>query len=264
MQKSNYDVILFLLVTTLLILLMSSFIITILYLYRKRQIIYLKTIESLKLDYEKNLLKTQLEIQEQTFQNISRDIHDNISLSLTLAKLNLNTLDWNFLAKTKNQIYSSLEQISKAIVDLSDISKSLNSELIINQGLIKALEKEISKLKEMNLFELNYEITGNPIFMDSQKELVIFRIVQEAFNNIIKHAKATSVDLKLHYTETNIEVSILDNGIGFCKETLELNANKESKAGLNNMKKRATLFNGKTEINSEPNSGTCIVITIPY
>jgi len=264
MQNTHYNLILFLLASAFLFLLMAGFIVTILFLYKKKQLAYYKTIEELKLDYEKNLLHTQLEIQEQTLQHISREIHDNINLSLTLAKLNLNTFDWTYPDKTKNKIDSSLQQISKAIVDLSDLSKGMNSELIINQGLIEVLKKEINRLKDLNLFELDYVITGSPVFLDSQKELVIFRIIQEAFNNIIKHAKATSVKLNLEYDFDHINVLIADNGQGFCKDVVEQNKNKESNAGLSNMQKRAALFNGRTIIDSALNSGTNIYVTIPY
>jgi signal transduction histidine kinase len=241
---------------------MAGFIVTILYLYRKKQLTYFKTIEELKLDYEKSLLHTQLEIQEQTLQHISREIHDNISLSLTLAKLNLNTFDWDCLGKAKSQINCSLQQVSKAITDLSYLSKGLNSELIANQGLIEVLKNEIDRLKELNLFALNYTITGTAVFMDSQKELVIFRIIQEAFNNIIKHAKATIVKLSLHYDIEELKILITDNGKGFHNETIA-ETNKSS-AGLNNMNKRAKVLNGKTIIQSTPLAGTSVYITIPY
>jgi len=235
-----------------------------LFIYQKKQISYFETIEKLRHDYEKNLLSTQLEMQEQTFQHISREIHDNINLSLTLAKLNLNTFDWNHPDKANIKIYSTLQQISKAIADLGDLSKGMNTEIIINQGLIEVLKKETNRLRELNLFELNYVITGNPVFMDSQKELVIFRIIQEALNNIIKHARATSVKLNLEYNFDHINVLIADNGQGFCKEVVEQNKNKECNAGLNNMRKRAALFNGRTIIDSTPDSGTNIYVTIPY
>ena len=264
MQNAHYDLVLFVLVSSIIILLMGGFIVTVLFLYRRKEHSHLKAIEELRLDYEKNLLHTQLEMQEQTLQHISREIHDNISLSLTLAKLNLNTLDWDHPVESKNQIDSSLQQISKAITDLSDLSKGMNSELIINQGLIEVLKKETNRLRELNLFELKYMITGTPVFMDSQKELVIFRIIQEAFNNIIKHARATLVKLNLDYGDDQINVLIADNGKGFCKKTVEENKNKKSNAGLNNMQKRAALFNGKTIIDSTLDSGTSIFITIPY
>jgi two-component system, NarL family, sensor kinase len=249
---------------TFILLLLTCFLMSFLFIYQKKQISYFETIEKLRHDYEKNLLSTQLEMQEQTFQHISREIHDNINLSLTLAKLNLNTFDWNHPDKAKIKIYSTLQQISKAIADLSDLSKGMNTEIIINQGLIEVLKKETNRLRELNLFELDYVITGNPVFLDSQKELVIFRIIQEALNNIIKHARATSVKLNLEYNFDHINVLIADNGRGFCKEGIEQNKNKESNAGLNNMQKRAALFNGRTIIDSTPDSGTNIYVTIPY
>jgi signal transduction histidine kinase len=237
---------------------------SILFIYQKKQITYFETIEKLKLDHEKNILNVQLEMQEQTCQHISREIHDNISLSLTLAKLNLNTLNWDNLSKAKMQTDSSLEQINKALTDLSDISKSLNSELIISQGLIQALKKETDKIKEMDMFKLNFIITGDSVFMESSRELVIFRIIQEAFNNIIKHAKASLVELKLDYNNDHIDITIADNGKGFCKTTTEKIINRDLKAGLNNMQKRAAIFKGQFCIESNPGEGTRVFVTIPY
>ena len=264
MQTGKSEIVIFLVVITAIILLLIALIVTLFYIYQKKQLMYQGKLNSLKLDYEKNLLSAQVEIQENTFQEISREIHDNINLSLTLAKLSLNTLDWRNLAKANMQVISALEQITKAIEDLSDISKSLNSELIISQGLIKALEKEVEKIKEIHLFDLDFKITGNPIFMESQKELILFRIVQEGFNNIIKHAQATFVELKLHYNDRQLDVSLSDNGRGFCNETLEQNIDKDSKAGLNNIKKRAAIFNGNAIIDSKPGIGTTVFVTIPY
>lgn len=264
MQSTHYDLITFVLVSTILILLMAGFIVSILYLYRKKQLSYFKTIEEMKLDYEKNLLHTQLEIQEQTLQHIAREIHDNISLCLTLAKLNLNTLDWNHLARSRNQINASLEQISKAINDLSDLSKGMNSELISNQGLIEVLKKETKRVKELNLFKLAFTVTGSPVFMDSQKELIIFRIIQESLNNIIKHAHANIVNLSLDYFPEYIKVTVADDGRGFCLKQVEQDKDNKASAGLNNMKKRASLFNGETKITSAQGAGTQIEITIPY
>src|SRR5262245_13132625 len=139
MQKDIDDIIIFLLLTTLLVLIMGGFILSILFLYRKNQLNYFKDLERMKYDYEKTLLHTQLEIQEQTLHTISREIHDNINLTLTLAKLQLNTINVND-EKTIRQIHSSIEFVSKAIADLSDISRGLNSDVIIEQGLISALD----------------------------------------------------------------------------------------------------------------------------
>src|SRR5262245_53063350 len=125
MRTPKDDIVIFILITTFLILFLIGFIVTILFLHRRKQIKYQQNIHTLKLDHEKNLLQSKLEIQEQTFKHISQEIHDNISLSLTLAKLNLNKFILNTDSVTL--INTSIDQITKAIGDLSDISKSLDS-----------------------------------------------------------------------------------------------------------------------------------------
>jgi len=260
MQRTVNDIVIFLFIVSALILVLVVFIVTILYLYRKKQAIYLQNLETLKLDYEKNLLKSHVEVQEQTIQHISREIHDNISLSLTLAKLHLNTLNINNKLDASFLISSSINLISKSINDLSDISKSMNADIICQQGLIDALKNEILRIQKTDLFVINISIRGNPVFMDGHKELVIFRIVQEAFNNAIKHSEAKNVTLDLNYTNDHIEITVQDDGKGF---NLAFSETKTG-AGLKNMKSRANIFSGNVFIESQEREGTKILISIPF
>ena len=263
MQNQSDNIISFIIVVTILILLLGVFIVLILFLYQKKQIAFKKDMEDVKLDHEKNLLKTQLEIQEQTFQNISREIHDNIGLSLTLAKLNLHTLEWKNLEKSKELVASSVDLISKSIYDLSDISKSLDSEALSQQGWLNALQLEVNKIKKLNRFDIGFEVTGNPVFFDSQKELILFRIVQEALNNIIKHAEATHIQLGVNFSQACVELKISDNGKGFCFETMNETCRQHMKAGLANMNTRAKLINGNFAVESTMGQGTSILISAP-
>lgn len=264
MSETNNDLTQIALATTFLILLLAGFILTILFLYRKKQIVYLKELESIKSEYEKTILNTQLEIQEQTFQNISREIHDNICLNLTLAKLNLVTLTTGDRQQSLERINSSIDLLSKSIYELSDISHSMNPAFIESFGLIKTLEMETEKLKKPGLFNTSFILEGNPVFMNSQKELVIFRIVQEAFNNILKHSLAKNVLLKLFYTENHIEAIVQDDGIGFSSDQPNDNQKSKHQSGLVNIKKRTKLINGSCRITSVINKGTTIFLSIPY
>jgi len=209
--------------------------------------------------YEKSLITTQLEIQEQTFQNISREIHDNIGLSLTLAKLQLNTFDWSEIEKSSAKLESSIQLLSASIAQLSDISKSLNADIIIQQGLLQALEEETQRIRQADQFELRYEVKGSPVFMDSNKELIIFRIIQEAFNNVIKHANASAVQLQLDYCPEQIQILVTDNGRGFDPERNRNGGN----AGLKNMETRAQILKGEMQVFSSAESGTNLIFTIP-
>ena len=260
MQKTPYDIVIFLVVVSGLILFLIAFIISILYLYKKKQQSYEQNLEQLKLNHEKTILNTQLEIQEQTSQHISHEIHDNISLSLTLAKLQLNTLNWDNKETTQERVENSVSLITRSIVDLSDISKSLNANIITEHGLLKAIDEEVKQLQQTQLFTLQYTCTGNPVFMEPQTELIIFRIMQESFNNIIKHADAKNVSLQLHYNDVAVTINITDNGIGFDKDV----AGKNGAAGLKNIESRTKTVGGKFELKSIPSQGTSITFIIPY
>lgn len=260
MQKTSYEIVVFLVVVTMLILTMVAFIVTILFVYKKKQDKNLKDTQKLKNDYEKNLLSARLEIQEETFLNISREIHDNISLSLTLAKLHMNTLNLDNRQMAESQVQKSIELLSESISELSEISKSLNAELITEQGLLKALEKETQRIEETGIFKLKYKVEGNPVYLDAQRELIIFRIIQEAFNNIIKHSSADSAELKLNYNATKLYLDIIDYGTG-----IKAGTNTDgSHAGLKNMNSRTTALNGSMNITSIPGKGTTLSFTIPY
>jgi len=214
----------------------------------------------IQLDHEKTLMTAQLEIQEQTFQHISREIHDNITLSLTLAKLHLHTLDWNDKNASDEKVDTSINLLTNSIAQLSDISKSLNADIIIQHGLIKAIEDELQRIRQVGLFTLDYELTGTPVYMDNQKELIIFRIVQESFNNIIKHAEADNAKLVLHYTTVKLMATISDDGMGF--DTGLSGVNRQ--AGLKNMETRIKVLKGEMNISSRPGKGTVLSFNIPF
>lgn len=255
-NPTTQGIIIFFISITFLMLLFISFIVAIVYKYQQKQNIYFKDLEALKTSHHNALLQSQLEIQEQTIQNISREIHDNIGQKLTLAKLHLNTLNFSDNNISLLQVNDSVIMISEAIKDLSDISHSMSSEIILNNGLIKALEFEAAQLEKSGIYKINFSATGNPIFMNANTELVLFRIVQEALNNIVKHAGASVIDILLHYNTILLTMEIHDNGQGFDADMPRLGT------GLLNIKKRAVILNGDLTINST-DRGTKIKIEIP-
>ncbi|MBS1509854.1 MAG: sensor histidine kinase [Bacteroidetes bacterium] len=256
-DKTDQSIIIFVLASLLLILILITFIAIIFYRYQQKQNAYFKDIEALKIAHENAILQSQLEIQEQTFQHISREIHDNIGQKLTLAKLHLNTLNYSSVEETLQVVTDSVNIIGEAINDLSDLSHSMSSEMLLNNGLINALEFEVEQLQKTGLYQIQFSVNGNAVFLSAQTELVLFRIVQESVNNIIKHASATAIKLQLEYETGNLLLYIHDNGIGFNTD------GKFSGTGLPNIKKRVALLNGRLDIESTKGNGTQITITIP-
>jgi len=264
MQTENNDIILLIIVTSIILLLLLSFIAAVLFLYQKKNIVYHKELSDVKNNYDKNLLQTQLEMQEQTFQDISREIHDNIGLSLTLAKLQLNTINYIERKKMTENVDSSIDLISKAIQDLSDISKSLNSELIKNDGFYNTLKNETEKICRSGKYTIEFTEDGNIVFLSAHKELILYRIAQEALNNILKHACADFIWIKLKYEPSHIGLLIRDNGKGFDKHEIEKYRSGKINNGLINMRTRALMLGGTLAIESSAGKGTSIYVTAPY
>jgi two-component system, NarL family, sensor kinase len=252
-MQETFDYISFsLVISSFMIIGLLFFLFAIVFLYVKKQ-------AAIRHHFE----RAHLEVQEATYQQVSREIHDNINLSLTLAKLYLNTVNFIDTEKAEGQISSSTAQITKAITDLRNISRGLNSDLIMTDGLLRAIELELKKIRDLHIYEVYYDIEGEPFFMESKRELIVFRIIQECLNNILKHAKATIIRLHLKYSEEGLHLSISDNGNGFDYDQVIQDRKKESKAGLSNIEKRVSVLSGKLQIFSKPNQGTLIISTIP-
>lgn len=256
--SSTEAVVIFVIVCTLLIALLIGFVTYTINRYQQKQNAYFKGLEELKIAHSNELLQSQLKIQEQTFENISREIHDNIGQKLTLAKLHLNTLDLDDENSTAIRLKDSISMISEAINDLSDISRSMSSEIILNNGLIEGLEFEVALLNKSCLYNITLSVKGNVVFLESQKELLLFRIVQEALNNIVKHANASIILIELFFDESRLLLQISDNGKGFLN-----NLNAKSGTGIANMKRRSNLLDGNFCIESHMGKGTEIKINIP-
>lgn len=242
----------------LFIILLVSFIFLIILKFNSKQVKYLNQLDALKEKYEMTILVSQLEIQEQTFQHISREIHDNIGQKLTLAKLYLNTLDSKSAHYTSSKVDDSIKIIGDVINDLSDLSRTMSSEIIEQNGLVKAIEFEIGQLNKAGLYSIKLTVTGEGIYLDTQKELILFRIVQEMLNNIIKHADATEIHIQLHYQKDILSLAISDNGKGF-----DTDAAKKHGNGLSNIRNRASILHGTCLMQSSPGAGTTIHIQIP-
>ena len=247
----------FVIICTAVFVILTFFIVFMISYFVKKKLAFEEGMKQLKIIHENELLKSQLQVQEQTFQYISREIHDNIGQKLSLAKLHLNTLLLDEKDHMKGAIENVVQIISDSLNDLRDISRSMSSELIINNGLIKAIETEIVQINKIIQHSFKLIVTGDSRFMEAETELVLFRIVQEALNNIVKYAEATEVSISLHFTNSELQIDITDNGLGFD------NNGKSDGNGLINMKSRAANINGISSIVSEIGKGTTVTIKIP-
>ena len=238
--------------SSILIFALSSFIILFVSVYKKKQLAYINEINALKIEHENKILKAQIEIQEQTFQNIARDLHDNVGQKLSFVKLQIISIQ----ETNSFNIIETADIIGNAIDDIRNLSRTLSSDIILGNGMIEAIKFEVKQLVKTNIFKINFAVFGETIFLDSKRELILFRIVQEGLHNIVKHANAKSVSIVLEYINDRVNVNIQDDGIGFKKRFYK-------GQGLINIEARAKLLGGSFEISSTEFSGASLKVSIP-
>ena len=253
-MKGHYDNLL-LLVTAFFVflLLLFFFIITIAIRYRKRK----KENLEMALQFQQELLTAKMEIQEHTLTTISEEIHDNIGQVLSLAKLNLNTFPPNDDPVAQVKLADTRQLVSKAITDLRDLSRSLHGDKIADEGLQEAISNELRLLQNTKQYITSLVISGQPYKLETQNQVILFRITQEALHNIVKHAKAKKITVNLSYDPGAFTLSVADDGIGFDQEGL---LSRDSGIGLKSIRNRAGMIGGEVSINSVKDRGTVITV----
>ena len=139
----------------------AIFIIYFVVLYRNRQLKNRKEQERLQAAFKQELLKTQLEVQEQTLNYISTEIHDNITQVLSFVKLTLGNIAGGIEEEKKGKVLETRELVAQSITDLRDLSKSLSFEHIASQGLIRTIEKEVERIDKSGLIKVSLAQEGN-------------------------------------------------------------------------------------------------------
>jgi two-component system, NarL family, sensor kinase len=260
----NQEEIVFIAITGILTILILSITILIFFMtYQKRKLRYLHEKQQLQSQFSQTLLQTQLEIQEQTLKNISQEIHDNIGQALSLAKLNLNTMPITNDEALQQKIRNSKELVSKAITDLRDLSRSLDTDYVQEMGLQRAIEYEMEIIRKTGTIETSMIVEGTLFRLEKQKELILFRIVQETFNNILKHANAKKIEVNINYSNDGFVLTIEDDGKGVNLQPLNEGENNNFGLGIRNMHSRAKLIGADFNMTSKIGEGTEVKIVLP-
>jgi two-component system, NarL family, sensor kinase len=262
MQKANeaYDyLVMFVSISFLFLVLGAGISVFVVYYYRKRRA-YVKEKVELQTQFERSLLQAQLEIQEHTLNHISQEIHDNVGQILSLTKMQLNILgEHDNLSRPTLQ--AAKDSLGKAMKDLRDLAKGLNTDRIGHFGLIENVNEELDRIQNSHSMEVLCTTTGVEHPIPEEKKLITFRMIQECLQNILKHANTKKIALSFAYTDTSLHITVQDNGIGFHVPSVM----ESSKGlGLRNIVNRASIVGGSASITSTLSEGTTVKITIPY
>lgn len=225
-------------------------------LYRKRHNFFLKEKELLEIRHSQILMESQLELQENIFTQISREIHDNIGQLLSLVRLNINTLD---LKNLEAKLAFTDQLLGRAIDDLRHLSHNLNTSYILEAGLVLAVGKLLESLERTGQFTVSYAPNDVQLELEEEKIIIVFRIIQEIINNIVKHANARLVECKMERMSEGARITITDDGRGFDTAVLD---KPGSGLGISNMFERAKLIPATIHISSTLEKGTTFTITL--
>ena len=242
---------------TIIVIFFVAFVVMLSYLFTTKKNKLIQEKQLMKTQFEQELLQTQIEIQSQTLQTISQEIHDNVGQVLSLAKLNLGTIEVPENTSNQTKINDTKQLVSKAINDLRDLSRSLYGNKIAELGLADAIDNELRILQNSGQFKTSFKKTGEPFKLEPQKEMVVYRMLQESLNNAIKHSKAQNIDVILKYETGGFRLSMTDDGIGFDLQ------NNVRGHGLNNIETRIKAVGGSVDFDTMPNAGFRTVVEIP-
>ncbi|GBF10515.1 sensor histidine kinase [Tepidibacillus sp. HK-1] len=206
-----------------------------------------------------------IQAQEEERKRVAREIHDGPAQSMANVVLRTEIAERFMNVKQMDQAIQELKDLKfmvrQSLADVRKIIFDLRPMALDDLGLFPTLRKYIQEMAKRDNLDIDLSLVGRERRLPSGMEVAIFRLVQEALNNVVKHAQATKAVVKVEFQSEQIEVSVKDNGIGFDEEEQE--KQKEGHFGLMGMKERVDLLEGDLEIQSIKNKGTTIKIRVP-
>lgn len=257
MGKAEINI--FIVLATIILLLFINGIIIFIVQYRKRKIIHEKEKNMLNEQHSHELLHTQLQIQEQTMQDIGREIHDNVGQRLTLAAIYANQLSFeNQYPEIQERLTAVGSIINESLAELRSLSKNLANATIEATELKELVENECRRINALNICHASSTFSHNSYDISATVKNFIIRIVQEFTQNSLKHAECTCIDIAFNYSDAGLAVTVADDGQGF-----DINSNNDKGIGLLNMKKRAELIGADFDLTASGGKGTSLQLFIP-
>ncbi len=255
------DVFLISIVATIVFLITGLFIIFFMFFFQKKQRKNKEEKAAIKTQFEQEIMRSQTEIKEETMKYISRELHDNVVQMLSLVKIQLNNLTNE--QPQNEKLANSKSYITSAISDLRALSKTLNTDNILAEGLAESIKFELERIKKLAIFDIEFSNRLEVAKLDKSQEIIIFRIFQELIQNIIKHANAKKIVVLLEESKNMFNLVVEDDGIGFDMTNAFSKEGFEGGRGLVNMVYRAGLLGGTFEVSKSISGGTKSILTIP-
>lgn len=235
-------------------LLLLIFFFLLFFQYSRRRINHANEVLQLKTAFDQTLMQSKLEIQEQTFQHISYEIHDNIGQVLSLVRLNINSLAPDKIAEKINETDALLE---KAIDDLRHLSHSLNANRLKENGFVASVINLLESVAKTGRYQISISNQAEDAEVAEEHTIILYRVIQELLTNVIKHAKASQISLLLEGHTNLRKIVLTDNGVGFDPSI------RSHGMGLSTIAARAKAIGADVRFESSVSEGTQVSIFLP-
>jgi signal transduction histidine kinase len=206
-----------------------------------------------------------MDAQESEWKRVAGELHDNIGQNLSAMNIFLqqNIKSLPDLSDEKRSLEAVSDMLVETLEDVRRISSKLYPQQIERLGLTIAIQSMIQKLDASTGIKFTHIIDNIDLLFPKETEIYFYRIIQEVLNNLIKHSKAKNADIEITRTIMFVQASIKDDGIGFdMSKHITSDASKLG-FGLINLEDRIKLVKGTYEVQSEPEKGTLLKITVP-
>ena len=205
-------------------------------------------------------LRSVIDGQDQERNRLSRELHDGIGQSLIAIKLQLENAETQNYSMMRAGIDSAKNMIDITIEEVRRVCNALLPAALNEFGIVSTIRALCSELGSLAGFKAVFENVGSLERMSKKSQIYLYRIAQEALNNITKHARATQVVIKLSRIDNIVTLEVSDNGKGFIFDPVSF----AQRNGLQNMRERTNLLEGEFIVDSRPGNGTTIKVSIPY
>ncbi|MCB0761194.1 MAG: sensor histidine kinase [Flavobacteriales bacterium] len=223
-----------------------------LYNLKQRRDFYKKEVDLVRREQKVNTIQSYLEGEEKERLRIAKDLHDGLSGLLAAAKLQFSAVQNHLEPSESARLDGALNTLDEASTEVRRIAHNMMPEMLLNHGLVEALDSFLSGIRSSGQIEIDFQHFGMENRLPENVELGVYRIVQELINNTLKHAEATEIMVQLNRRDSVLGVTVEDNGKGF-----NIHGPIESNGiGLKNLKNRVEVLDGEMNIESAPGKGT--------
>lgn len=236
-------------------------------IHQRRVIKYQMNLQKLREDQQKLLLHAAIESEEKERHRIADELHDEVGASLSAIGLYLRQLT------AKNKINGDLEVsastarkvLDQVIADVRQISHRLSPEMLVRFGLTEALQHFVQTLQASGAIKTAFFSAGKSIRLQPERELAVYRIIQEVLGNMLKHAGASEMEFKITQKAQSLVITIEDNGNGFTQDTFDQLKSSPGGLGLKNIQSRIDILGANINFTKRNGGapGTLMTLDVP-